>query len=310
MDHENFSAQLGYVHPSYIANTHHQQWPASPQPDPLTGLRVEKAYWYRRIIDEEKDTLFKPAPVGEGDEPEWEVAREVGHGLGFCPVVWVQNLPVDEDIDGDSDCEGVDDLLDQYDALVAQAHGAIMADCDPLMVCEGVGKTKMPEVRKGLDTMLSLPEGSAKYLEMSGAGIKMALELAAQFRQMILEVTQCVLEQPDAGGAPTATEIERRYSSMLSKADILREQYGERGVKPLLEMAVKSIRTATKPRLASSSPPPMKPTSIPSSTSNWPAPISPPATPPRWNAPGRLSWPNCRRAAKTPSSRRSRCTTP
>jgi len=66
---------------------------------------------------------------------------------------------------------------------------------------------------------------------------------------MVLEVAQCVLDQP--GGASsrrTATEIERLYASMLAKADVLREQYGERCVKPLLEMMVKAIRMVETPR--------------------------------------------------------------
>src|SRR5581483_4742718 len=60
--------------------------------DPQTGKFETVWYWYRRIIDAQADTVFVPAPVGNGDEPDWQVQASVEHNLGFCPVVWVQNI--------------------------------------------------------------------------------------------------------------------------------------------------------------------------------------------------------------------------
>ncbi len=97
--------------------------------DPSTGVTKPVDFWYRRVIDEQKDTLFKQAPVGDGGEPEWGVEKEVVHGFGFCPVYWVQNLPVQEDIDGDPDCTGVYDLIESMDALLSQAMKGTLANC-------------------------------------------------------------------------------------------------------------------------------------------------------------------------------------
>lgn len=214
--------------------------------DPATGRYVTVNYWYRRYVDEERDVLFKPVEVGNGQEPAWEVEREVSHGFGFCPVVWVQNLPVEDEIDGDPDCHGAYDMVEAIDALIAQANRGIIANCDPTLVI--TSKAEMgTEIRKGSDNALKLPEGSVNYLEMSGSGPKAALDFAEQLRKYFLEVVQCVLEHPDTGGK-TATEIERSYASMLAKADVLREQYGERCVKPLLEMMLKAARTLEEPR--------------------------------------------------------------
>jgi len=216
--------------------------------DPETQRWVQRPYWYRRIIDTERDVLFKAIPVDEGDEPQWEVEREVVHGFGFCPVVWVQNMPVQDDIDGDPDCLGVDDMCEQIDALLSQANQGILASCDPTLKI--ITDAELDSVRKGSKNALKLPQGSsADYMEISGQGITAALTMVQSLREMVLEVAQCVLDQP--GGASsrrTATEIERLYASMLAKADVLREQYGERCVKPLLEMMVKAIRMVEKPR--------------------------------------------------------------
>ena len=213
--------------------------------DPETGAWVQRPYWYRRIIDRERDILFAPCPVTD-EAPEWQIEREVEHGLGMCPVVWAQNMPVQDDIDGDPDCLGIDDICDQMDALLSQANIGIIASCDPTLKI--ITNAELDSIRKGNRNALKLPEGSsADYMEINGAGLKQALEMAQELRKMALEVAQCVLDHANVHGR-TATEVERLYSSMLAKADILREQYGERLVKPLLEMMVEAVRHLETPR--------------------------------------------------------------
>lgn len=217
--------------------------------DPETGAWVQRPYWYRRIIDTERDILFKSCPV-EDEEPVWEVDREVVHGFGFCPVVWTQNLPVQDDIDGDPDCVGIEDMCDQIDALLSQANVGILASCDPTLKI--ITNAELDSIRKGSKNALKLPEGSsADYMEISGAGITAALDMVQHLREMALEVAQCVLDQggrTSVSSRRTATEIERSQAAMFAKADVLREQYGERLVKPLLEMMVKAIRSVETPR--------------------------------------------------------------
>jgi hypothetical protein len=207
-----------------------------------SGVWREVAYWYRRIIDEQNDILFAPVPVGDGDEPDWEAVEKkiVEHGFGFCPVVWTQNLPVQDDVDGDPDCHGIYDLVSAIDALIAQAYKGIVANCDPTLKL--ITDAEMSEVKKGSDNAIKLPSGGdASYIEISGSGPKAALELAGQLRSFALESAQCVLEHPEMSQR-TATEIERAYSSMLAKADVFREQYGQKCVLPLAEMMLAAAR--------------------------------------------------------------------
>jgi len=199
---------------------------------------VTNWYWHRRIISDESDVLFKPVSVGDGTEPAWEEDKVVNHGFGFCPVVWIQNTPVQDDIDGDPDCLGGYDTLEAIDALMSQSNKGVVANCDPTLVL--VTKAEMSEIRKGSDNAIKLPEGSANYIEIAGSGPRSAMELAKEFRKNFLEVVQCVLEHPDVSNR-TATEIERVYSSMIAKADVMREQYGEKGIQDLLEMVVAAV---------------------------------------------------------------------
>lgn len=218
--------------------------------DQATGRWETKEYWYRRIIDQQSDVLFEPAPVGDGDEPDWQEARRADHGFGFCPAVWIQNLPVQDSEDGDPDCpDSVYEMVTAIDVLVAQSMRALVANTDPQLVI--TTKAELADVQMGRDKALRVPDGDAKFLEISANGPTAALDLAQQLRRMALEVAQCVLEHPDVqgGGDKTATEVERNMQSMFSKADIFREQYGQRGIVPVLEMFWKAARKLQKPRM-------------------------------------------------------------
>jgi hypothetical protein len=216
--------------------------------DPEEQKWVEEHFWYRRLIDDEHDVLWDPVPVGDGEEPPWEQLpmKAVEHGLGFCPAVWIQNMPVAGDVDGDPDAHCIYDLVESIDALLSQANRGVLANSDPTLVLEAPNADTAGELKKGSDNAIVGPPGTkASYLELQGAGAKAAMELAEDMRKKALEVAQCVLEHPEVAQR-TATEVERSYASMLARADVMREQYGERGVKPLLDMMVKAARKLTR----------------------------------------------------------------
>jgi len=123
--------------------------------------------------------------------------------------------------------------------------GVATGNCDPTVVV--TTDAQMGEVKKGSTNALKLPAGgSASYMEMTGTGIIQAREQAELYKEMALEVAQCVLEQPD--GQKTATEVERNFAAMLARADTFREQYGEMGVKRLINMVLVAAVQLTRPR--------------------------------------------------------------
>lgn len=229
---DRFSLQLSSIEKRYM-------YPMDER-DPSTGEFATVWHWYRRVIDETRDVLFAPALVGDGEEPQWEVERQIDHNLGFCPVVWAQNLPVQDDIDGDPDCHGIYELAESIDMLLAQSNKGVINNCDPTLKIKT--DAEMADVKKGSDNALKLDQaGDASYLEISGTGPEAAVKLADQFRKLALEVAQCVLEHPEMS-VRTATEIERLYSTMIAKADVMREQYGQKCVVPLVLMMLEAAR--------------------------------------------------------------------
>ena len=209
--------------------------------NPENGEIEEHAFWYRRVIDAQTDTQWDPVPVEDGDEPAWPDLKHetVTHGLGFVPVEWGHNLEgEDDEIDGDPDCEGTFDAIKAIDALRAQANKGTLKNADPTLVVNTA--EPLDSVQKGSDHALKFPnpgEG-AKYMEMTGGGLKFALDLADKFREGVLEVCQVVLDHPEAGAQKTATEVERVYSSMVERVGDLQVMYGG----PWLRLAEKMIK--------------------------------------------------------------------
>jgi hypothetical protein len=215
--------------------------------DHESGLVREVPFWYRRLIDAQRDVVFRSIPVEQG-LPVWEVESEVQHGLGECPAVWVQNTPVLDDIDGDPDCHGAFEMIHAIDMLLAQAQTGTIANADPTLVIS-TNADLPPDLAKGSRAPIKLPsDGRAEYLELEGVGAKSASELADLYRRRVLEVTSCVLEDGTGTAARTATEIERAHAAMFARADMLREQYTERGIKPLLHKMLRAARLVSEAR--------------------------------------------------------------
>lgn len=198
-----------------------------------TGKTKQIYYLNRRIIDEEWDTTFIPAPVSGPDMPDLEIDEHHSyrHGLGRFPGVWIQNLPSDEQFDGVGDCAGVYELADMIDRQLSQANKGLFYNQDPTLV---YGRDRMYDqanvpLQKGSERALNVGLGGhAEYLEMSGSAIAAAIELVKFMIQHVLDRTQCVIANPAdiSGAAQSAKAIEYIFAAMLEKAAILREQYG------------------------------------------------------------------------------------
>lgn len=228
--------------------------------NPETG-RVESAwYFYRRRIEDRDDVLYLPVRQQHARwtpaPKEWEEAKRVPHGFPRCPAFWAQNTPNCEDIDGEPDCEGQFESIEQYDAMIAHALHATGKNCDPTLGLSGKEAKPKPgePVLKGSDHALVLGEGgSANYVEMSGAGVQHARENAALLKAGILEACHVVLEH-DSAVQKTASEVNRREGDMFAHVDLLRGQYGP-VIIDMIDLLIEYGRNVTAIRLEPASVP-------------------------------------------------------
>lgn len=211
--------------------------------DPITGDRIQMWFWYRRVINDATDTVWPKVAVQDDEEPIWEnfQSEEVTHNFGFCPIVWVQNMPVADAVDGDPDCLGIFDTIEKVDHLWSQAARGTIANCDPTLRI--ASDAEFPSIQKGSGKALQVEKGGEiGYLELDGTASEAATKLAEKLEDRAALVARCELRTNFDGPAKTEEEVEKNYSNMIEQADELREQYGERGVKRLMEMVLRAAR--------------------------------------------------------------------
>lgn len=215
-------------------------------------------YWYRRRIDHGFDVTYQPIEVAPGvlpgsKEHPWVPKRWARHGFGEAPVIWVQNTRNSAAIDGDPDCEGQFESIQEHDQERSLAGEGIKPNCDPTV--HVATNKKANEIKKGSrNAIVTELGGAASYVEMSGSGTTAARENADALKSQILEAVSCVIEGEGAS-ATTATEIRHRYRAMFDQVDVLRTQYGK-GLKRLLEKVERAARALGEKQPGESGPAP------------------------------------------------------
>jgi hypothetical protein len=98
-------------------------------------------------------------------------------------------------------------------------------------------------LRRGTDNVI-WSEGGAEYLELRGGSTQTALVLLDRLRSYALDSCGVVLADPEklSGAAQSAQALRILYAPMLAKCDMLREQYTEFGIKPILRDMLSAAR--------------------------------------------------------------------
>ncbi len=213
------------------------------------GKRERVWYWQRRDWTLLADVVFVDQPIGKDAPKEWIVddERTVVHGDGFAHVVWIPNLPDDDEatrIDGKPDCEGLWEPLNSLDALNSVVNKGSLLNLDPTLVLAVDPEIAKRGVRKGSENALTVGiGGAATYLELAGTSIAAGNAQIQRERGQILEVAQCVIPDPNAVAAAgtSGTALRLLYQPMTGKNDLLRTQYGKSEVR-LLEQMIQSGR--------------------------------------------------------------------
>jgi hypothetical protein len=262
-DHDNRELKYLLVQYKYQKNVRdaakHME-PQEPKGEPDDDVLEEhtistiskKWYWYRRLVTGSQDVVWEDIPCTD-KEPEWHrlPRKRKAHNLGSVPYVYISNIPNGE-ADGDPDCLGVYGLSQSVDALIAQAHYGTIANSDPtLSIVTPDPDGVPPQIRKGSDNALIMSAGSnASYLELGGQSLRSAMEMAKELEERAYRLAQCIPESVmlSNNGDKTATEIERTFSAMLEKADLLRQQYGSAMIQ-LWKKVLHAVRMLHTPKV-------------------------------------------------------------
>ena len=188
-------------------------------------------YWFQRTWDDQWETWFAPLALADaknGTVFAKDAKRSVRHRLGFCPWVWIRNLPGGDDIDGLCTFrQGVDTQI-ELEYLLSQSGRGLKYSADPLlMLKEPAQSDGQLMVRSASNALVISEGGDAKMLEISGSAASAVIEHARVLRHSIMEVIGGSRGDPDKmTAAQSGRAMELLHQPLIWLADKLRGSYG------------------------------------------------------------------------------------
>ena len=206
------------------------------------------AFWQRRDWTPNADVTFLDVRADSNDFA-WVVDEENTyiHDDGEAHLVWIQNLPPDDEdndpVDGVPDVDGLYENISAIDSLSTVLMVGADKNCDPTLILKMDPEHLRGTVSKGSDNALKVGSGGdAHYLELAGTSINACMALRDAEEQHVFDVAQCVVEtSEDLGPDASGTSIMLKKAPMLSQGDVFRAQYGS-GVLKLIGQQLRSAR--------------------------------------------------------------------
>jgi hypothetical protein len=237
---------------------------ADPYNYSIARDRPREDFFFQRIWDETGENWFIPYTredmAKDGFKPVLDTERTVPHSLGFCPWVWLKNLNGDDDHpDGESTFQRGIETAIAIDFLWSQAARQLRYVADPtllikepaapsVMGVDGVIETPLESggsaVVTGASQMLTIDaDGDAEFLEISGDGAKIVIEVCGQLRDGLLEILHGDRVSRDKQVSHGGTDsLKALNNSLINRAEELRTVYGDHGLLNLLKMVLKLIK--------------------------------------------------------------------
>lgn len=211
------------------------------------GIWEERLFWYRRVIDKQRDVCYVEVPVIPGREPNWQEDPEktINHGFNMVPARWFRTLPDSSDeIDGTPVIDPqLYALLDDINYTVSQRSRSIKYVTDPQIVRKGVREQDRAALNKAPGLPWDLPvEGSVELVELKGSGAVAATEHAKDLTEQFRAAVSYVKANPETtSGNISGVVLEFLHAPMISLAADLRDDLGSDGYCGLLALILELL---------------------------------------------------------------------
>lgn len=211
---------------------------------------LKSDFWFQRVWDARSEFWYQPLLVSEakdGKVPAVDPTKTVSHLLGFCPMVWVKNLPCsmsDEDGAPTFSEEAIDTQI-EADYLLSQGGRGLKYQSDPtLHIKEPAFSQNGPTIIKGAaNAIVTGAEGDAKLLEINGDAASAVMEWVKALREIALEGMGGNRSNADKlSAAQSGRAMELMNQSLIWLSDKLRISYGEGALLHLLCMVIKASK--------------------------------------------------------------------
>lgn len=206
----------------------------------IPDAQLMEMFWFLRIWDETAETWFLPWRVSDLKAvPVTDPQRTVIHGLGFCPVVWVRNLPGGEGVDGRCTFKDAMETEIEMDYQMSQGGRGLKYSSAPTLVIRSDDPRNRNEHVVG-DALQVPTTGDAKFLEVGGSASAAVVTYCDRLRLVALEAIGGSRSDPDRLSAATSGRaMELMNQTLIWLADRLRTSYGEGALVSTLRMIMK-----------------------------------------------------------------------
>lgn len=195
-------------------------------------------HWFCREWDALAETWFIPQLCTAEAPPKIDDSRTVQHGLGFCPWVWIKNLPGGNGVDGACTFRAAVDTQIDIEYQLSLGSRALKYSAAPTLMLKepsGTGKVAMAAG----DTIIVDKDGDAKWLEIDGSASAAVIEYVRLLRETALESIHGNRSNADkVSAAQSGRALELLHQPLIWLADKLRLTYGECGLLPLYRMII------------------------------------------------------------------------
>ena len=247
-------------------------------PNDCNGAEIspDSQYWFVRLWNKEAMATCKPIPISDWNPEEGFAQNSVGsfqpikelsdeHNLGFVPVVWVENMPDGDAIDGLSSYDLALQNCCHLDFTLSQFGRGLNYMGNPMLAVKGKILSNGGSVAYSMDNYLQLPpdrkdtNGSsvggaeAKLLEMSAEGIKVGMEMwVDKMREWTRGLmSQSNLDHNKIKGQLSGSAIMLLDEDFFDGVELMKMSYGTRGiVKVAIMIAEMLIKLGDTPQLA------------------------------------------------------------
>ena len=186
-------------------------------------------YWFIREYNKEEEIIYKPIKVHPDIKITFTKDKVVNHNLGFCPVVWIKNLPNGySPIDGASTFESGISTAIEMDYQISQGGRALKYAGDPKLVIKTDDKEALIGMGSGSKNALIVPQDSdTKYLEINGTAASSILDYNEKLRASLLETIHGNRTNADKmSSAQSGRAMEMMNQDLIWQTSKLRISYG------------------------------------------------------------------------------------
>ncbi len=206
-------------------------------------------YWFQREWTEDAELWYLPQTLDDaakGFPPKLDELRSVIHELGFVPMVWIQNLPNDDEIDGECTFEAAISTVTEMDYQLSQAGRGLKYASDPTLLIKEPALGQGGEiVRSAAEAIVVSKDGDARLLEISGTASAAVIEYVHMLRATALESIHGNRANADKlSGVQSGKALEMMNQGLVWLADRLRVTYGQHGLLSLIALVCKASARA------------------------------------------------------------------